>query len=243
MNTTVDELKVLYTELGGSAEDVENISTIPDMIAALANVAGSTIELPAVSASDNGDVLEVVNGKWAKVATAKLPATTASDEGSALIVNSSGAWDKGAIPAELPAVTAADNGKVLGVTAGAWGKVDADVMIVKCSTTQILDEVTTTDANVTFTDFASLSDACQAINTAVRAKKYVILALSGGTTAQTLGTITLFLPIVGEVAPNMNLMKFETLHYSNVASKLLRYVVDTHTYMGSSAKLTIAAMS
>lgn len=121
MNTTVDELKVLYTELGGSAEDVENISTIPDMIAALADVAGSTIELPAVSASDNGDVLEVVNGKWAKVATTKLPTVTAADEGSALMVNSSGAWDKGAIPTELPAVTSADNGKVLGVANGAWG--------------------------------------------------------------------------------------------------------------------------
>lgn len=35
MNTTVDSLKELYIKFGGNAEDVEEISTIPEMIDAL----------------------------------------------------------------------------------------------------------------------------------------------------------------------------------------------------------------
>lgn len=99
MNTTVDELKALYTSLGGSAEDVVDIVTIPDMIAALANVAGSTIELPAVSDSDDGDVLTVVDGKWAKAeASGGLPAAEVADAGKFLAVNESGVWDKADAP-------------------------------------------------------------------------------------------------------------------------------------------------
>lgn len=67
MNTTVDALKTLYTALGGSADDVANISTIPDMIAKIATVAATATapELPAVTAENNGSVLKVANGKWA----------------------------------------------------------------------------------------------------------------------------------------------------------------------------------
>lgn len=64
--TTIDALKNLYVELGGNLEDVENINVIPKMIDALSEIAGSTIELPGVTAEDNGDVLTVVDGKWAK---------------------------------------------------------------------------------------------------------------------------------------------------------------------------------
>ncbi len=46
-------------------------------------------------------------------AVTELPAVTSADEGKALIVNSSGAWAKGDIPAELPAASAADSGRVL----------------------------------------------------------------------------------------------------------------------------------
>lgn len=49
-------------------------------------------ELPAVTSSENGQVLKVVNGAW-----------TAADA-----------------PSGLPAVTGADNGKVLTVSSGAW---------------------------------------------------------------------------------------------------------------------------
>ena len=92
MDNTVDALKTLYVALGGDADDVADITLIPDAINAIATVAASSIELPAVSSSDNGDVLTVSSGKWAKAAPVK----------------------------ELPAVTADDNGRVLKVVDGAW---------------------------------------------------------------------------------------------------------------------------
>lgn len=67
MDTTIDALKNLYVALGGSADDVANITIIPDMINAIATVAASATaaELPSVKAADNDKVLTVVNGKWA----------------------------------------------------------------------------------------------------------------------------------------------------------------------------------
>lgn len=94
MDNTITALKNLYVALGGTAADVADISLIPDMINALATVAaGAGIELPAVTAADNGDLLTVVNGKWAKASA----------------------------PKELPTVSATDNGSVLKVIDGAWG--------------------------------------------------------------------------------------------------------------------------
>lgn len=67
MIKTVDALKTLYVALGGSADDVKNISLIPDMITAIATVAATATapELPVVTAADNGRVLKVADGKWA----------------------------------------------------------------------------------------------------------------------------------------------------------------------------------
>ena len=67
MIKTVDALKTLYVALGGSADDVKNISLIPDMITAIATVAATATapELPAVTSANNGKVLKVVDGKWA----------------------------------------------------------------------------------------------------------------------------------------------------------------------------------
>lgn len=67
MNQTVDALKALYVALGGSADDVAEINLIPDMILAIAEVAETAVapELPKVTATDNGKVLKVANGKWA----------------------------------------------------------------------------------------------------------------------------------------------------------------------------------
>lgn len=67
MNQTVDALKALYVALGGSADDVAEINLIPDMILAIAEVAETATapELPTVTATDNGKVLKVANGKWA----------------------------------------------------------------------------------------------------------------------------------------------------------------------------------
>lgn len=56
---------------------------------------GSGSSLPDVTSSDNGDVLMVVNGAWAKADP----------------------------PSGLPAVTSSDNGKVLTVSSGAWAAV------------------------------------------------------------------------------------------------------------------------
>ena len=102
--TTVEALKGLYVAMGGSLTDyysdiangitVSNYVLIADVIQAITKVVTSTgIELPAVTSEDNGNVLTVVSGKWAKAA----------------------------VPKELPAVTAENDGSVLKVADGAWG--------------------------------------------------------------------------------------------------------------------------
>lgn len=72
MNQTVDALKALYAALGGTADDVADITLIPDMVNAIATLvqSGGTAELPSVTTTDNGKVLTVVSGKWA---AANLP--------------------------------------------------------------------------------------------------------------------------------------------------------------------------
>ena len=72
MDTTVDALKALYTALGGSADTVADLVTIPDMVNAIASIiaSGGAAELPTVTTSDNGKVLTVVSGEWA---AANLP--------------------------------------------------------------------------------------------------------------------------------------------------------------------------
>lgn len=66
MDTTIKALKNLYVALGGEAADVADLVIIPDMINAIATVAATAVaaELPEVSASDNGKVLKVAEGKW-----------------------------------------------------------------------------------------------------------------------------------------------------------------------------------
>ncbi len=124
--TTIDALKNLYVELGGNLEDVENINVIPKMIDALSEIAGSTIELPGVTSEDNGDVLTVVNGKWAKAEVqGSLPAVTSEDNGDVLTVVE-GAWAKGEAPKELPTVTSDNNGEVLTVVNGSWTNGNSD---------------------------------------------------------------------------------------------------------------------
>ena len=68
--TNVEALKALYVALGGSAADVADMTTSAEVISALATIVPTAIaaELPKVTASDNGKVLTVVSGKWAKAA-------------------------------------------------------------------------------------------------------------------------------------------------------------------------------
>lgn len=96
MGENVIALKALYTALGGDADDVANITTSADMIYKLAAIAPSIGGLPAVTSEDNGMILTVVNGKWAKAAA----------------------------PVGLPAVSATNDGKILKVVDGAWALAD-----------------------------------------------------------------------------------------------------------------------
>ena len=68
-NNTIGALKAIYTALGGNSSTVATVTTIPDMLTAIAaqmTAVGITDNLlPAVSATDNGKILKVVEGKWA----------------------------------------------------------------------------------------------------------------------------------------------------------------------------------
>ena len=67
MDTNVDALKNLYTAFGGSSDTVAAMTTNADVINALAALvaAGGGSILPAVTATENGKVLKVVDGAWA----------------------------------------------------------------------------------------------------------------------------------------------------------------------------------
>lgn len=86
--TIVNALKKLVTAWGGST----TADTIAEAIDDLSAVTPSS--LPEVTGADNGDILKVVSGEWAKA----TPST------------------------ELPVVSATDNGDVLTVVEGAWAK-------------------------------------------------------------------------------------------------------------------------
>lgn len=73
--TTIEALFDLYEALGGDVDSISTLETIPELLEEISEIAGSTIELPGVTASDNGDVLTVVDGKWAK-AEASTPTST-----------------------------------------------------------------------------------------------------------------------------------------------------------------------
>lgn len=102
MDKNIQEaLKWIYASLGGDITDlaaVDDITAILNAIAKLDTVQKikSATELPAVSSTDNGDVLTVVEGEWAPAAPgggSDLPAVTPDDNGDVLTVVE-GAWDK-----------------------------------------------------------------------------------------------------------------------------------------------------
>lgn len=148
---TVEALKELYKSFGGKLTDtyddiadgipVGNYSVIPDCFAALAEIAGGSIELPVVTQADAGDVLTVgEDGKWTNEEPAKeLPTVTSEDAGDVLTVNAAGAWTNAEPTKELPSVTASDNGSVLSVIGGAWAKTSYNLVFK--------DIILNTDAN------------------------------------------------------------------------------------------------
>ena len=65
MRQTVTALKALYVALGGDADDVAELTLIPDIINAIVTVVSGTGGLlPAVDAEDNGKVAKVADGVW-----------------------------------------------------------------------------------------------------------------------------------------------------------------------------------
>ena len=68
MDNNIKALQNLYVALGGSLDDVANITTIPEMINKLATIVPTALAgvLPAVTKEEEGKVLKVdSNGKWA----------------------------------------------------------------------------------------------------------------------------------------------------------------------------------
>ena len=111
-------------------------------------------DLPAVTSDDNGDVLTVVSGAWAKAdPPTGLPAVSGTDNGKLLGV-AEGAWTKVDAPTELPAVTGTDNGSVLGVYNGAWAVVSSPTTPYEISGT--LGENESHKATITFNKTASV---------------------------------------------------------------------------------------
>lgn len=70
MGDTIKALKALYVALGGDADDVADIVYIPDMINAIATEAAKIQGLPAVTETENGKIMKVVDGEWALAADA-----------------------------------------------------------------------------------------------------------------------------------------------------------------------------
>lgn len=80
-----------------------------------AGAAGGGAGLPAVTGTDDGKVLTVVNGAWDKAAVpTELPSVASTDNGKFLEVVA-GQWAVGHRVEELPTVTNADAGKILQV--------------------------------------------------------------------------------------------------------------------------------
>ena len=130
MGTTVEELKKLYTKLGGKDKQVATFNQPGEILNAINEIDLPTdYELPKVTTTDAGKVLTVSDaGKWDAETPVEpepeLPAVTSEDEGKVLTVDSEGAWGAETPTKELPAVTAEDEGKVLTVDSeGAWGAV------------------------------------------------------------------------------------------------------------------------
>lgn len=95
MDNTLDALRGLYVALGGDADDVANLVIIPDLINAIASLI-TTQGIAALPTGTDGQVLTLDKGEWtAANVPSELPAVTATDNGSVLKVVE-GEWAVGA---------------------------------------------------------------------------------------------------------------------------------------------------
>ena len=92
-----------YTPTVWTSGDIVTSTKLNKLENGVANA--SAKELPAVSGTDNGKILTVVEGVWAKADS----------------------------PSELPVVTGADNGNVLTVVEGSWAKANSPILLVEIS--------------------------------------------------------------------------------------------------------------
>ena len=90
----LDALKTINEKLGGTNDPNEKWGTLLQEIAENIDGGGGGSSLPSVTSDDNGDVLTVVEGEWAKVEpTSCLPSVTSDDNGDVLTVVE-GEWAK-----------------------------------------------------------------------------------------------------------------------------------------------------
>lgn len=94
MDTTIKALQNLYVALGGDLDDVDDLVIIPDMINAIASLI-TTQGIAALPTGTDGQVLTLDDGEWtAADVPSELPAVTATDNGSVLKVVD-GVWAVG----------------------------------------------------------------------------------------------------------------------------------------------------
>lgn len=140
VNSKVDELNTsIGTKASTNYVDTElakkaNSSDVETALSGKADVTDlpdSDELVPSFSITEAGKVLAVANDgestTWATVESGSdLPDIQSGDAGKVLTVNQAEDGTEWAeVPTELPSVTNIDDGKLLGVSSGAWAKVDA----------------------------------------------------------------------------------------------------------------------
>lgn len=186
-STTVEALKLLYVKLGGNLSDIADLDTDAEIIDAIEDL--NFKELPNVTADDNGDVLTVVSGAWAKSTPSggSLPNVTSDDNGDILTVVE-GEWAKGEVPTELPTVTSADEGDVLTVDNN--GKWVAGNVTIPYNDDWVNCTVAAGSAAITVTDVIAKFSPSRGIIAIVGGFLASNLSLNGGF-LDTLATITI----------------------------------------------------